>query len=55
MIQIETTIRSEISLKREIAAPSKDVPQTEEDAELEWLLSHRLQEPAHWPRIFPGL
>jgi hypothetical protein len=55
VMQIETPTRSDFSLKREIAGPRKDVPQTDEDAELEWLLSHRLQEPVHWPRVFPGL
>ena len=54
-MQIETPTSSDFSLKRDIAGTLKDVPQSDEDAELEWLLSHRLQEPAHWPRVFPGL
>jgi hypothetical protein len=54
-MQIESPTRSDFSPKMEIAGPCKDVPQTDEDAELEWLLSRRLQEPVHWPRVFPGL
>ena len=54
-MQIETPTRSDFSLKMELVESRKDVPQTDEHTELEWLLSHRPQEPVHWPRVFPGL
>ena len=55
-MQIETPNLSDLFPPRKhVVEPSNDIEQTDENAELEWLLSRRMQEPIIWPRILPGL
>jgi hypothetical protein len=54
-MQIETPTRSDFSSNREVVEQGKDVQGTDDNAELEWLLSYQVREQVLWPRVFPGL